>query len=205
MAAMTSAVQPMTPARAGRLAAWRWRLARAMQALGLPGLAGLALLAGAALSWLALTLPAAAERDRLAAQVQARAAAPALQAQAQAQDASMRLPGAAEEIQAFDRTLADPRHTARSLAQLAQAAQRQGVTLQAASFRMEPARDDGYARYLIEWPAQAEYRALRRFIAQALREQPALALQELSLQRPDPASATVQAQLRWVLFLEPAR
>ena len=53
----------------------------------------------------------------------------------------------------------------------------------------------------MDWPVQGDYRALRRFMADALREQPALALEAVSLQRNDPASPQVVASLRWVLFI----
>ena len=71
-------------------------------------------------------------------------------------------------------------------------------------FRFTSNAGEPVMRYTIELPIKAGYRALRRFTRAAMLELPGLAIEEVSLRRGDPKSPTLDARLRFVLFLSRA-
>jgi Tfp pilus assembly protein PilO len=81
------------------------------------------------------------------------------------------------------------------------AAKRQGVHLNQAELKFSIEPSGLLARYSIVLPVKADYRALRGFIREAMRELPGLAMEELNLRRSDAKSTVLEAQLRFVLFV----
>jgi hypothetical protein len=106
-----------------------------------------------------------------------------------------------QQLAAFEQRFGGERTIGPSLARLQAAAQRRGFTLDQAEFKLASELAEPLARYSIQLPIKADYRALRRFSRDALRELPGLALDEVSLRRSDPKSPLLDAQLRFVLFL----
>lgn len=161
-------------------------LQRLHQALGLPGLAGVAalLLAAAALllaqRWDARATALQAEARALRAQARPAAAA-AVPVSAQLWQAT--LPGAAERQQ----RLAD-------LLEL-------GIRLELSGARTEHrlATSEGLERLRVTMPVSGSYAQLRRFIAAALAHDPALSLDAVKLRRASPLAAEVEAELQWSL------
>lgn len=161
-------------------------LQRLHQALGLPGLAGVAalLLAAAALllaqRWDARATALQAEARALRAQARPAAAA-AVPVSAQQWQAT--LPGAAERQQ----RLAD-------LLEL-------GIRLELSGARTEHrlATSEGLERLRVTMPVSGSYAQLRRFIAAALAHDPALSLDAVKLRRASPLAAEVEAELQWSL------
>lgn len=183
------------------LRAARWWLHRVVVDTGLPGRVGLALAAVSALGAAFVVLPAAHEETRLvesnAALVRQR-----LQARLDAEAAGTVAP-AIDPLVGFERRFEGPAGIVRAVARLERSALREGVVLEGASFKLERSAEQTLARYTIDWPVRADYAALRRHIAQALRDDPALALVSLQMQRDDPTQPRLTARLRWVLFVAP--
>lgn len=174
----------------------RWQLGQALRAGGLPAWAALGVLVATALAWWLSVRPALMQVESLRQQ----------NVELLRKSAQPRGPGPATtsleaELAAFENRFESERGIGTALGRLHAAAQRHGVEFEAGVFRLEAPSDRVLARYVMDWPVQADYRALRRFLADALREQPALALEAVSLQRDDPAQPRVTARLRWVLFV----
>ena len=106
-----------------------------------------------------------------------------------------------QQLLAFRQRFPGEQGIAPTLASLQASAQRHGLQLNRAEFRFTREPDEPLARYAITLPVQADYRALRRFTREALRELPGLAMEEVNLRRSDPKSPLLDAQLRFVLFV----
>lgn len=165
-----------------------WGAAR----LGWPGLLGLALLAGSVAVCLAVVKPMDAEVAQLrdqAAQL-ARRGAPAA-APARVKDWREDLPGG---HQAYGR-----------LARLFQAAAEAGLALDEGSYRtqFESALQGqaGLGRLVISLPVGGDYAAVRGFLAQALNQDPAIALENLRLTREAMSETELAADMRFALYL----
>ena len=175
----------------------RWQGAQLLRGIGLPGWVGLALGLICVLAVWALVQPMQTEAQQLEAEsdlLAQRSAARAISTPAA--DASPR-----QQLALFEQRFAGERAIAPTLAQLQAAAQRRGFMLDQAEFKFASEPAEPLARYSILLPIKADYRAMRRFSRDALREIPALALDEVSLRRSDPTSPLLDAQLRFVLFL----
>ena len=180
---------------AGALTRARWELAQGLRGIGLPGWVALAGRLGCALVVGGLIEPLRAEALRLD------AASEQLTQRATTRPASAAEPTPQQQLIAFERRFADERSIAPTLARLQAIAQQRGFRLEQAEFKLASEPAEPLARYTISLPIKADYRAVRRFSRDALRELPALALDEVSLRRSDPASPQLDAQLRFVLFL----
>ncbi len=175
----------------------RWQLGHALRQGGLAAWAAGLLLLATALAWLWAVAPSSARVESLR-----QANVVLLQQAAQQARTPRRIrPSPADELAAFENRFKGERSLGPALARLHAAALRHGVEFEAGAFRLENVAEQPLSRYVMDWPVQADYRALRRFIADALREQPALALEAVSLQRDDPTSPRLTARLRWVLFI----
>jgi hypothetical protein len=86
-------------------------------------------------------------------------------------------------------------------------AEAQGLRLEAGEYKLKREKDFRIARYELTLPVRGGYGQIREFVSQVLTEVPASSLDELSLRREDPGSATVEARIRLTLYLagEPAR
>jgi len=85
------------------------------------------------------------------------------------------------------------------LATLLEAAERDGVAVRRSQQRLEPVSGAPLQLLRVQQASQGRYADLRRHLAQALATDPALGLERLRLQRPDPQAATLEADLQWVL------
>lgn len=177
-----------------------WQLRQLAQAMGLPGWVGLTLLFACALGWVLVASPLGAEADTLernTADLEQRLGARA--------NAAAALPSTPEQqLVEFRSRFTGEKRIAASVGRLQAAAKRQGVQLDQAEFRFASEAGEPLLRYTIVLPVKADYRALRRFVREALRELPGLAIEEVNLRRNDPKSATLEAQLRFVLFVNKA-
>lgn len=175
----------------------RWQGAQMLRGIGLPGWVGLALALGCTLGFLGLIQPMQREAQRLEADNDALSQRAAAQAAAAPEVTAT----PQQQLAAFEQRFAGERSIAPSLARLQAAAQRRGFTLDQAEFKLANEATEPLLRYTIGLPVKADYRALRRFSRDALRDLPGLALDEVSLRRSDPTSPQLEAQLRFVLFL----
>lgn len=174
----------------------QWELSRIASGLGLPGAVALALLLLAAAAWFGGVLPAQDEAERLHAE--------RVRLDRRAHDASA-ANGAPQGVRAqlaeFRSRFGDEKGLSDSLARLHAIARRHGLQIEQAEFKLGSDARDPLSRYAIVLPVKADYRALRRFTQEALRELPGLALDEVTLRRGDARAAQVEAQLHFVLFV----
>lgn len=76
-----------------------------------------------------------------------------------------------------------------------------GLTWPQAEYRITPISDEGLATLEIRTTLKGSYPQLRKLIATLLDKQPALALRELTLSRPNGDTVEVEAKVRWAMFL----
>ena len=185
-----------------RLAWLRWRVRREFSRLGWPGLAGLALLAAAAVLWLGAWSPdegRARQRRAEVAELRARlhsagetgsAAAAALPSTRAAQLATF------HEFFPAVATLPD------WLAVLHSAAARNRLALERGNYTLVPPRgEQPLWRYEISLPMKGTWPQLRGFVSEALEQVPAAGLENVVLRREAVGVAQVEAKLDFVLWL----
>lgn len=80
---------------------------------------------------------------------------------------------------------------------LLEAAQRHGVVIERTEQQLRPATAPGLVWVLVATPARGRHGALRAWIAEALAQDPLLALDALQWRRVDAAGAELQAELSW--------
>lgn len=174
-----------------------WRLRRLMHVAGLPGAVASMLALALLAHHLLVALPdgqrmTALQRDVEDLQARARPGSDPRQ---------LRLADEQLDLQAFEARFPDERRLTTILARVTVLAARSGVAIERAEFKFERRSGDLLNRYVMQLPLQADYRALRRFLRDLLREQRAIALDEVTVRREDSKQSTVQAQVRLVLYL----
>ena len=107
----------------------------------------------------------------------------------------------AQQLAVFLQRFPSEAEMAGAVGALNAAAKRQGVQLNQAELKFSIEPSGLLARYSIVLPVKADYRALRGFIREAMRELPGLAMEELNVRRSDAKSPVLEAQLRFVLFV----
>lgn len=187
----------------GRAGAWagaalpRWR--RRLRRAGLPGALGTLLLLGA-LALIVITVPRA--KQALAADERALYEA---RLEAAAQRRLQNRP--AEVLDPLRRfganfPVADERH--RRVDHLLALAAGLGLQPRRSDLRSLPEAELGLTRVRLVLPLSGSYEQLRRFVEQALREDPALSLDTLRLERADSQANELRAELQWSLWMRSA-
>jgi len=168
---------------------------RALARLRWQGVAGLALLAcGAALAL--AVIPA-----RQARHAELRAELEALHARPRA-GAPAALPAGEARLLKFYAYFPPLATLPDWLERIYAAGARHGLALEAGEYRLVPEPGARLARYQLTLPVRGGYGPIRAFIAEVLREVPASALEEVGFRRDAIGSATLQARLRFALYLE---
>jgi Tfp pilus assembly protein PilO len=174
-----------------------WNLSRLWRGAGLPGWTAVALLGVCVAMVLGGIAPQRAETHRLledsAALEQRIAANSAHPAPVQTTPQ--------QQLAVFLKRFPSEAEMAGAVGALNAAAKRQGVHLNQAELKFSIEPSGLLARYSIVLPVKADYRALRGFIREAMRELPGLAMEELNLRRSDAKSTVLEAQLSFVLFV----
>ena len=173
-----------------------FRLARRwVYALGWPGLLGIGSVFFVAAFVLGWAMPL---QQRLLAVKQE---ADVLRAHSVAKsDAKKRL-NPAEQLAEFYRFFPKREVLADSMAKLYDAAAQQTLNLDQGEYRLAQERDTRLARYEIVLPVKGGYMQVRKFIAQVLTDLPSLALESIAFNRQKIGEPTVDAQLRFSLYL----
>jgi hypothetical protein len=171
-------------------AAWRYRWARA----GWPAWLGGVLLAAAMLAGPLVSDPLREQAAALQSQAERARAARAAPAVDPAQRARREAEAFVNQLPAGDAALA-------AVQDLHQLAQSHGVRLASGEYRLVAEAGQGWQRYQISLPAQANDLALRRWMADALNRWPSLALDDLSASREQAAQDALQARVRWTFYL----
>lgn len=167
-----------------------WGAAR----LGWPGLLGLALATGAVAVRLAVVGPLDGEVARLQAQ-----------ARDLAQTAARRQAAASVRVRDWRADLPADHQAYGRLTRLFRAAEDAGLTLDEGSYRTQfeaPSPGQaGLGRLVIGLPVSGGYPAVRAFLASALNQDPALALENIRLSREVMSETELVADLRFALYL----
>lgn len=171
---------------ADRLDLLRYYLGR----LGKPGMLGILLLLGGLVYLTALVLPKAAQLQELAASnEQARKASMTEKARAARQDM-----GHAQR-QAF------APEAAAALRRLYEAAEESGLELVQGEYRMQESREEGVRQYQFMLPVYGSYADVRKFLALALNNEPALALNSMQMRREAIEETDLDVALSFTLYL----
>jgi Tfp pilus assembly protein PilO len=177
-------------------------LRRGLDALGRPGVAGIALVVCAAAAWLSAIRPAMEERDLLRLEVEK------LERRTRGAAATAeRPPGAPEQLATFYAFFPPAASTPEWLAKIHAAAAAKGLALASGEYKVSKAGSARLARYQVTLPVQGTYPQIRGFIGAVLAEVPAAVIDEVSLKRESVESAKLEARIRITLYLgaPPAR
>lgn len=78
------------------------------------------------------------------------------------------------------------------------------LELPRADYKLASAPERRLARYQMVLPVRGRYPVIRRFIGEALREMPTLALESIQFQRKEVGDGTVDALITFVFFVTPS-
>jgi Tfp pilus assembly protein PilO len=109
------------------------------------------------------------------------------------------------ELARFYAMLAPANTVQEVLERLHKAAAAEGLALQQAEYRPASESAGRLARHEIFLPLRGRYPEIRRFVSQAVRDIPGLALDSVSIQRANIGAETGEAQVRMTLFVEAGR
>lgn len=87
------------------------------------------------------------------------------------------------------------------LKRIKEAVRANGLNWPQADYRITPLSDEGLSTLEIRTTIKGPYPKLRQLMATLLDKEPALALRELTLSRPNGDTPEVEAKIRWVVFL----
>lgn len=178
-----------------------WTLRRQVTALGWPGVGGAVLLA-LSVAFIASTI--APLDTRIA---ESKAEIEVLRAKLKAGSVGAGPDASDDPLANFYAFFPSLGSTPEWLQRIYELADAQGLRLEAGEYKLKRERDFKLARYEVTLPVRGAYPQIREFVSRVLTEVPASSLDELSLRREDPASATVEARIRLTLFVagDPAR
>ncbi len=179
--------------------AWRTirQSGRQARRWGWPGALGLLLLVAAAALWL-LWLPALREAaDSSSAKADA-AELTAARMSSTRRSAALQTPAPQKFVDPFP-----PAATRQArLGALWSLAAEHGLDAKRSELRLSPQRGLGLLRYSVNMPLSGSYAALRAFVEDAQRRDPALSVDRLRLRRASASATTVDADLTWSLYMK---
>jgi len=176
----------------------RLAAAETVRLLGLPGVAGVALVVFSLSYAVSALLPAKQELDGQREAV-ARAQARAQQASAGVADTSP-----AGQLKAFYSFLPAQPAAPEWLDKIYAAAMKEQVNLLRGEYSLVIDPDTGLARYRILFPVKGSYSQIRGFISGALNTVPSLALDDVNFERQKISDGQVDARVRMTLYLKRA-
>lgn len=112
------------------------------------------------------------------------------------------VPPLAKRHAAFMATLASKKDMPELIKSVFAEAQKSGLTLTQAEYKLSYQQDGGYYTYQMLAPVKGAYPELRRFVDGVLIAVPAAALEEVWFKRDGIASGTAEAKLRFVFYLK---
>jgi Tfp pilus assembly protein PilO len=87
------------------------------------------------------------------------------------------------------------------LKEIQQATQAQGLAWPYATYQYAPLTDDTLATLEIQTTLKGPYVKIKKVVSTLLRDQPALAMREFTVTRPNADTTDVEAKVRWAVFL----
>ena len=173
-------------------------LSEAVQAVGTPGVVGVALLAFSLSFALSMLLPSwqELERQRMSA-ASTQESLPKAAARSPMRDASP-----AAELRTFYDMFPPRADAPEWLARVYAAAEEIKLPLSRGEYVVSTDQQTGLVRYRIVLPVRGSYSQVREFVAATLHAVPALALDEVTFERPKISEREVEARIRLTLYLK---
>ena len=176
----------------------RWRLQRAVHAMGWAAIGGVALAIFAAGFIASNLMPLQADVTALRDRVQRLE----MRAGNQARNVEAGRPDA--RIIAFYEQLPAAEQAPEVLRRLHSHARDAGLVLERGEYRPLPDPSGKLMRYQVVLPVKGSYPQVKRFLAQAMHDTPGLALDAISMQRDQGGSPVLEVQLRFTVFMRSA-
>ena len=176
----------------------RWRLLRAMHAMGWAAIAGMVLAIFAAGFFLSNVMPLQAKVVALRDRVQR------LETQAGNQVRNVDAGRPDARLAAFYDQLPAADQAPEVVRRLHSHAGDVGLVLERGEYRPLADPSGRLMRYQLVLPVKGSYPQVKRFLAQAMHDTPGLALDSISLQREQGGSEGLEVQLRFTVFMRTA-
>jgi hypothetical protein len=87
------------------------------------------------------------------------------------------------------------------LKEIQRATQAQGLAWPYATYQYAPLTDDTLATLEVQTTLKGPYVKIKKVVSSLLRDQPALAMREFTVTRPNADTTDVEAKVRWAVFL----
>lgn len=176
----------------------RWHLQQMPLPVVVAALAGLALLIAAAIGERQLLVPLATSVADIRQETHTLRSQAARRRQAEARN------DPAAQLGEFYGFFPDEDSALVTLERIYAAAAQQNLVLEHGDYRLAPEADVRLQRYDVVLPVRGRYGAIRRFVAQILKENPNLALAAINFSRQAATDSGVDAQLQLIIFLAAA-
>jgi Tfp pilus assembly protein PilO len=175
-----------------------WTLTRWLARMGWTGAAGLGLFAFAAVFCASAVVLRLEERSALKAQAEELRARYRL---AQVHPEAVK-PGKERQLRSFYAIFPHYASLPDWLARINAAAQTMGLSLDLGEYSLAQERGAMLARYQITLPVKGNYRQIRGFIGEVLREVPASSLDDIALRREAIGSELLDARIKLTLYVK---
>lgn len=173
-------------------------LAYRLLMLGLPGIAGLALMIAAIGIVVVLLMPTQASIDRLDNKISVVAA----RLKNDGDSSNDRLMTKSEQIEDFYRIFPKREDFAKCLSKAYAIAEEQKIVLEQGEYSSVHAETMKLNQFRITFPIRGSYQQIRKFVGNTLAALPTLALEGLELKRNNIGESIVMARVTFLLYLE---
>jgi Tfp pilus assembly protein PilO len=116
-------------------------------------------------------------------------------------EAVVKRPKAEERLANFYENLGEKAYAEQQVKTLFASAEKSGLSLNQAEYKLAFDKNGGYYTYLINLPVKGSYGAIRQFCEQVLLAIPFASLDEISFKRDAISNRTLEAKLRFTLYL----
>ncbi|MDP1928217.1 MAG: type 4a pilus biogenesis protein PilO [Thiobacillus sp.] len=106
-----------------------------------------------------------------------------------------------EQLTAFYQIFPSERDSTEWVAKIAAIAQRDGLALQQADYKVDRDKSGKLIRFQMSLPLMGEYQTIRRFLSDLQAQIPIVSLEQVQFERQNVGSPLVNAKLRLVIFL----
>lgn len=174
----------------------RWQA----EQLGTPGKIGLGLLVFSIVFFVAAVLPRQAESSALMVEAETMQARLRAEPAPEGEKATRKIPRT-QGLKVFYAFFPNTDSTPFWIAEVVQAAAKNGVEINGTEYRMDREKEVKLARYEMILPVRGQYPHVRGFVADTLRAVPALALVDVAIKRESVQSELLEANLKFNLYL----
>jgi Tfp pilus assembly protein PilO len=170
---------------------------RWMKNLGLPGMAGMAMLVLATACYLGMTLPQQSRLEQLTQEV--------AEAQAQQKSADQNpvvdTHSSTARLHAFYEFFPARQSAPQLLGTLYKAAHAESLSLSEGEYKYSVGKAGAMGMYQVELPVKGSYVQIRKFIVKVLNTMPSAALEEVNFKRESIGSGELEARIRFTIYM----